>query len=133
MKREQLTENFYRNEFACNCGCGFDDISIVLVRKLQYVRDVMSHYLSGKEQALRIDSGCRCPEYNKKVGGKPNSAHLSGMAADIRMIHSRKRFLYIQELLKIGFVRIGVYHSFVHADIHKFLPQSVIWVGAGNG
>ena len=25
-----LTKNFSRSEFACKCGCGFDDIDLVL-------------------------------------------------------------------------------------------------------
>ena len=35
---------------------------------------------SGK---LRINSGYRCPELNKAVGGVSTSAHLTGFAADI--------------------------------------------------
>lgn len=33
---------------------------------------------------LQITSGYRCPELNAKVGGSPTSAHLAGLAADIR-------------------------------------------------
>ena len=32
---------------------------------------------------LYVNSGYRCPELNKLVGGAPNSYHLRGMAADI--------------------------------------------------
>ena len=32
---------------------------------------------------IYINSGYRCPELNKKVGGAKNSYHLRGMAADI--------------------------------------------------
>ena len=34
---------------------------------------------------LYISSGYRCPELNKKVGGKPTSQHLKGQAADINL------------------------------------------------
>lgn len=32
---------------------------------------------------IMVNSGYRCPELNKKVGGKPTSQHLKGEAADI--------------------------------------------------
>ena len=36
---EQLTKNFKRSEFACKCGCGFDDIDLKLVNIIQIIRD----------------------------------------------------------------------------------------------
>ena len=35
-------------------------------------------------EPIYINSGYRSPEHNKKVGGKPNSFHVKGQAADIR-------------------------------------------------
>ena len=34
---------------------------------------------------LYISSGYRCPELNKKVGGKDKSQHLKGQAADVNL------------------------------------------------
>ena len=34
-----LTKNFNRFEFACKCGCGFDDIDLKVVQALQKLRD----------------------------------------------------------------------------------------------
>ena len=34
---------------------------------------------------LYISSGYRCPELNKKVGGKEKSQHLKGQAADVNL------------------------------------------------
>ena len=37
------------------------------------------------EEPIIINSGYRSPELNKKVGGAPNSNHLTGCAGDIRV------------------------------------------------
>jgi uncharacterized protein YcbK (DUF882 family) len=51
-----------------------------LTKLLEALNIVRSNY--GKP--LVIVSGYRTPEYNKKVGGYSNSAHLTCQAADIR-------------------------------------------------
>lgn len=38
----------------------------------------------GYGKPIYINSGYRCAELNKLVGGKPNSQHLKGEAADLR-------------------------------------------------
>ena len=61
--------NFKRAEFACKCGCGFDDVSPTLVKKCQTARD---HFGA----AFVITSSCRCATHNARVGGVYNSRHL---------------------------------------------------------
>lgn len=73
-----LSKNFNKAEFACRCGCGFDDVKPELVDVLQDVRD---HFGA----AVTVTSGCRCAEHNKREGGAPNSYHVKGMAADIQV------------------------------------------------
>ena len=38
-KREQLSTNFFRDEFPCKCGCGSDRIGSQLIIKLEALRD----------------------------------------------------------------------------------------------
>lgn len=76
MKREKLSDNFYRYEFACKCGCGKDDISGLLVDDLQEIRDAIG-------QKIITNSGCRCRKHNKREGGKRYSSHCEGLATDI--------------------------------------------------
>ena len=70
-----LSKNFFRHEFSCFCGCGFDTADIEIVKVLQEIRD---HY----DKPLRITSGCRCERHNVKVKGHYNSAHKRGAAVD---------------------------------------------------
>ncbi len=72
-----ITENFSRSEFACKCGCGFDQINIGLIHRLQVIRDILG-------VPIQVLSGCRCKKHNADplVGGEPDSYHLTGEAAD---------------------------------------------------
>ena len=75
-----------------------------------------------------ITSGLRTARRNAEVGGAPNSAHLTGHAADIRCPSGRHRMLMLQALLEVGFRRIGVrYPGHIHVDTRRDLPQDVIW------
>lgn len=65
---------------------------------------------------LIINSGYRTKAYNKKVGGKADSAHLKGLAADIKAGDSLTRYLIISALTCVGFNRIGIGKTFVHVD-----------------
>lgn len=82
-----LSKNFSRREFACKCGCGFDDVSPKLANLVQEIRDEL-----GKK--IFIDSGCRCPTHNRRVKGVKNSGHLTGEAADIKAEGMKSLLLY---------------------------------------
>ena len=49
------------------------------------IRDSYSNDKYGEgEDPIRINSGYRSPQLNRKVGGAPTSNHLTGCAVDIR-------------------------------------------------
>ena len=75
---------------------------------------------------MTIVSGFRCPTNNAACGGKPNSQHLLGLAADILVTSDGHRFQLVKALLESGFKRIGIGKSIVHADIGD-VPGFVIW------
>ena len=79
---------------------------------------------------FQINSGYRTPEHNRdpKVGGGPNSAHLRGMAADIRATSGRQKALIVLAAAKNGIQRIGIGKTFVHIDIDGTLPSPTIWL-----
>ena len=78
-------------------------------------------------KSMAINSGYRTIEHNAKVGGKPESSHLKGLAVDIKCTNSTDRFLLEGILREVGFTRIGIGNSFIHVDIDKDKAQKVLW------
>ena len=74
-----------------------------------------------------INSAYRSPEQNARVGGKPNSSHLRGLAVDIRANDSSTRYIVLNALINVGFNRIGIASSFIHVDDDKEKANNVIW------
>jgi uncharacterized protein YcbK (DUF882 family) len=91
-----------------------------LLEMLDEVRDKF-------DKPIHINSGFRTPAHNEAVGGKENSSHLKGLAVDIACNKSQDRFDLINCLLDVGFSRIGVAKTFIHADIDQDKTQGVIW------
>jgi len=106
-----LSKNFSRAEFKCNCGgCDYDTVDAELIGVLQSLRE---HFNS----PIKVTSGNRCPEYNSSVGGSKNSYHIRGRAADIQVKGVKP--IVIQDYLKVvypGKFGIGSYASFTHLD-----------------
>lgn len=74
----QLTEHFNAREFRCKCGKSHDFlISDELVSKLEQLYAALD---CGK---IIVNSGYRCPEHDKAVGGTSTGQHTKGTAADV--------------------------------------------------
>ena len=113
--------NFTRDEFACGCGCGFDDIDPLLVTTLQRLRDEV-------QRPVIVNSGCRCAKHNAAVKGAPQSQHMRGKAADIKVegmtsqqIFDILRRLYLDGEIYVGYV-YAINGASVHVDVRA--PQS---------
>ncbi|QDP56663.1 MAG: putative peptidase M15 [Prokaryotic dsDNA virus sp.] len=76
---------------------------------------------------FKINSGYRTIEHNYDVGGKPNSSHIVGKAADIAVKGSRQRWVITQALIQAGFNRIGIAKTFIHVDSDDTKDPDVIW------
>lgn len=119
-KREQLSKNFFRDEFACKCGCGSDRIDPDLISKLQKLRDVYAKPMS-------ITSGVRCSKHNAETPGASTfSAHIFGLACDFVCTDSAERWELINMAMKI-FSRVGLYDGWIHVDIDAVKKQQVLW------
>lgn len=75
-----------------------------------------------------INSGFRSKEHNASVGGKANSSHMKGLAADIAAPSSHYRYRIIEAAIKVGFNRIGIGKTFIHLDNDKDKPKEVAWL-----
>ena len=75
-----------------------------------------------------INSAWRSADHNEKVGGKPDSSHLKGLAVDIKVTNSRQRFIILQSLIAAGFNRIGIAKTFIHVDGDNEKDPRVTWL-----
>ena len=119
----KLSKDFEKWEFACGCGCGYDDISQKLVDKLQALRDLVG-------KPIIVTSGCRCHDYNRHIGGVIDSPHLEGLAADIQVEGISPVTLAVMAHW-IDYIRIGIYPKHVHIDIKPPNP-SKYWLVKNN-
>lgn len=79
-----------------------------------------------------ITSGRRTPEENERAMGVDASAHIKGLAVDLRCSDSESRYKMLNALFLAGFKRLGVYDKHIHADLDPGLPQDVCWVGVSH-
>ena len=114
--------HFQKSEFDCKCGCGYNVATDELLSKLESARRIAG-------VAFSISSGCRCQKHNDaQKDSVSDSAHVGGFAADIRAEDSQTRFEIVSSLLKVGFERVGVAHSFIHVDCDPKKPKNLCWV-----
>lgn len=105
--------DFSRTEFACRCGCGADTVDAELLEVLQRLR---RHF----REAVRIHCGIRCPGHNARVGGAPDSQHLTGKAADFHVDgvdHSRV-IAYLDTTYPVSY-GMSAYPWGIHLDVRK--------------
>jgi uncharacterized protein YcbK (DUF882 family) len=106
----KLSKHFYRHEFACKCGCGFDTVDAELIDVLEDVRRQWG-------VAVKITSAARCLEHNSSIGSTDKSQHVLGRAADIVVqnvapIHVHN---YLDSIYPNTF-GLGSYDNFTHID-----------------
>lgn len=73
-----------------------ENLKYLAEKALQPIRDKWG-------KPLTVNSGYRCKELNKAVGGVSNSSHLTGLAADIEAgtnEDNKKLFNFISEMVK---------------------------------
>jgi len=112
-------EHFKISEFKCKCGCDENRMDKAFLHMIDSARDRAG-------VGFRINSGYRCPDHEKAIGGKGN--HSKGIAADIKTANLRIRFIILSALIDAGFNRIGIAKTFIHIDTSETKSQQVIWL-----
>lgn len=114
-----MTEHFTKEEFRSADGAHFPyevkQNLRVLAEQLEVLRE---HF----QKPIKINSGYRSPAHNAKIGGKPESMHLLGKAADVVIdgvspdeVAEAIEFLIQGKMMKQG--GLGKYDTFTHYDI----------------
>ena len=121
-----VSKHFKYKEFACPCCNKTKPIDPRFIYLLQNLRDKLNI-------PIYVTSGLRCLNYNKKIGGYYNSAHIFGKGADIRIL-GMSIIKLAKEAKEIGFSRIGLYpySNFVHVDVMRPVPSEA-WARGSSG
>lgn len=93
----------------------------IVFANLEYLKSVLDLVRAYVDSPVIVNSGYRCPQVNKAVGGVEHSLHLEGRAADIRFVgpalmdkaymflNRNRKQLDIAELVRYdGFLHVGV-------------------------
>ena len=128
-----ISKNFSYREFEaseiatergiCNIIASFevrDSIKALVLNVLQPLRDAWG-------KPLKINSGYRCPELNKVVGGVSNSQHTKGEAADVASDNPYELAKMAKEL-NLPFDQMILYPTFVHFS-HKLKGEQRGYIG----
>lgn len=114
------------HEFECKClnKCGLQNMTREHLELLYAARKMVD------KEGIKFDiiSGSRCAPHNKNEGGSFTSDHLTGEGSDIFTSGSRDRFFILEALIKVGFRRIGIGRTFLHAGNALRNPQGVCWL-----
>lgn len=108
---------FQPEEYRCRCGRGAacdapQELDGLMAQRLDMLRESLGH-------PLVLTSGLRCAVWNAKVGGAPDSRHLTGQAVDLACDTDYYRFEVLQHLLNrpaplFTFIELAPKH--IHVD-----------------
>ena len=112
----KLSDHFSLGEMASHDGSDEVLIDSDLIAALEVLRKVV-------QRPVRISSGYRSPEHNKKIGGVPDSQHTKGRAADVQVqgFAPAQIAKIVEDISLIS--AIGIYNTFVHIDTRPRKPD----------
>lgn len=118
-KMDKLTKNFTIAEFESHDGAPMSDQVKKNIQELAKNLQVIRDYVG---KPIKINSGYRSPAQNTKVGGRSQSKHMLGQAADfvIPGLTTSQVYAIVEKLIaenKIKQGGVGFYPTWIHYDI----------------
>lgn len=103
-------------ELACPC-CGE-------TRFLQGFFDELNDLRHDVGHPLILNSAYRCPDHNRRVGGKVGGFHPKGCAVDVSTADwsGAKKWKFVTTAMKRGW-SVGVAKTFIHIDLRVLYPE----------
>ena len=102
-------------EFECRDGCPMPASARENIEAL--VEAVLDPARERLGKPIYVNSGYRCPRHNAAVGGVPNSQHMRGEAADIRLAEIADNAEIVSAIKENGrWDQMIVYPTFVHVS-----------------
>lgn len=116
----KLSTNFSLDEFASADGTAPSGEVLKNLTELAKNLEVLRKHIG---QPIRVTSGFRSREHNRKIGGATNSFHVLGMAADIQVSKMTPEQVAkaIELLIKEGKMKqggLGIYRTWIHYDLY---------------
>jgi len=110
----ELAPGLDHSEFKCQCNSTTCHITLMSPR----LKDAWTVVRLAFGKKLTINSGFRCQQHNKDVGGIANSRHTMGQAIDISTKNLEPlEVAYLKELLERNFDKVLEYPTFYHAHV----------------
>lgn len=114
----KLSKNLSSREFRCKCGTPHTyRVDTDLVVKLQSLVDIFN------ADKIIINSGYRCPNHDRNVGGNGNGRHTKGEAADFILyrgsspINTKQVACKMQDIGFNGIGNIDKSYTAIHGDV----------------
>ena len=107
--------HFRKEEFKCKCGGKYcNGYPVKVDENLIVLLEAIRKEIGNKP--INLNSGIRCNQHNKNVGGSPTSQHKLGKASDIRSsVGVTKVWQVANKLNTKG--GVGRYKTFTHVDV----------------
>jgi uncharacterized protein YcbK (DUF882 family) len=112
-KDHHLSTHFTADELACH-GEDCCEHTVVVHPYLLLALEALRARIG---KLITVKSGFRCNRHNLEVGGKGDSYHCKGMAADITVSGMRPDVLASEAKRVAGIGGVGVYSWGVHVDV----------------
>ncbi len=116
---ETISKHFKQHEYACGCACGFGTVHTATLIAADGLRDYLG-------VPIRVNSGCRCIDHNRAVGGAPASWHMPRLAnqGESRLFVSYALDLAVDDPQAAAdwladnypYINSIVYENFIHLD-----------------